>query len=191
LEAKKMKPGLIRLSISLVCLLALGGCGNNNAGDQVGPGAVIDTLPETRSYRDAMTHAEGVAVRWVEPGAGRQDSAEVLKAVEAAISSAAARLASVDYGSLSLPDFVTQTRALKLESSLFTGQGAEVDAYGEASAGDKTKGGWALYRWRGPEFAQRPDRPQVYRWIHVYALYSYDRKTVTRLLATIYGQAIE
>ncbi|MFL5734966.1 MAG: hypothetical protein ACJ78Q_17550 [Chloroflexia bacterium] len=177
----------------LLCLQALAGCGAGSASNPSVKEVELKTLPETRPYRQEIAPA-GAATRWIEPGAAGStwhDSPEARKAVEAAITSAAARLASVDYASLSVPDFVTQTRSLKLVPALFTGKDPEVDAYAEGSAVDKAPAGWALYRWRGPELPQRPDRLQVYRWIHVYVLYSYDLKAVTRLLTTIYGEAIE
>jgi len=190
-----VKAVLVVASGVLLCLQALAGCGGSAAGPRggqgVGQAVEILTSPETKSYRDAMARSEGAVARWIEPGqaGGKwQDSAEARKAVEEAMKSAASNLAAIDYASLSVPDFVTQTRALKPEPALFTGQGLGVDAYGE---GSNSTSGWALYRWQGPEFPKRPDRPLVYRWIHVYALYSFDRKAVTRLLATIHGEAIE
>jgi hypothetical protein len=185
----------VAATVLLLCLQALAACGAGSGdprGEQgVGQAVQILTSPETSSYREAIARSEGAVARWIEPGqaGGKlQESAEARKAVAEAIKSAASRLAAVDYASLSLPDFVTQTRALKLEPALFTGQGLGVDAYGE---GTNSTSGWALYSWQGPEFPKRPDRPLVYRWIHVYALYSFDRKAVTRLLATIHGEAIE
>ena len=77
---------------------------------------------------------------------------------------------------------------MKPEPAHFTGQGLWVDAYGEQA---NSPSGLALYVWRGPDFPKHPDRPLVNRRIQLYALYSFDQKAVTRLLATIQGEAIE
>ena len=189
-----MKRVLVVAGGLLLCLQALAGCGAGSAGSadpKGGQAPAILTSPETGSYRDAMARSLGTSIRWIEAGqaGGKwQDSAQARKAVEQAIKSAAPGLAAVDYPSLSLPEFVTQTRALKPDPALFTGQGLWVDAYGEEA---NSPSGWALYTWRGPDFPKPPDRPLVNRWIQMYALYSFDLKTVTRLLATIQGEAIE
>ena len=188
----RVKSALMIASALLLCLQALAGCaGGSSANPQGGQAVAILTSAETGSYRDAIARSQGAAIRWIEPGraGGKwQDSAEARKAVEEAIKSAAPNLAAIDYASLSVPDFVTQTRALKPQPAMFTGQDLGVDAYGEEAS---STAGWALYVWQGPEFPKRPDRPLVYRWIEVYGLYSFDREAVTRLLVTIHGQAIE
>ena len=187
----RVKSALMIASALLLCVQALAGCAGGSADPKGGQAVAILTFAETGSYRDAIARSQGAAIRWIEPGqaGGKwQDSAEARKAVEEAIKSAAPNLAAIDYASLSVPDFVTQTRALKPQPAMFTGQGLRVDAYGEEAS---STSGWALYVRQGPEFPKRPDRPLVYRWIEVYALYSFDRKAVTRLLVTIHGQAIE
>jgi hypothetical protein len=93
----------------------------------------------------------------------------------------------VDYASLSLPDFVTVTRALKVESAHFDSGEITADAFGEGPQGQR----WALYQWQGPEFPQLPGRKLVHRWVYVYVLYELKSGKATRLLPTIHGEAWE
>jgi hypothetical protein len=93
----------------------------------------------------------------------------------------------VDYVALALPDWVTVTRRLTLTPGDFTGQGAHASDAGSVDG----KPRWLLYEWRGPEIPQRPDRQIVFRWVTVYGLYDITEARVTRLLATIRGEAHE
>src|SRR5207344_379252 len=99
------------------------------------------------------------------------------KTVQEAITGNSERLAVVDYVSLSLPQWVTYTRDLKLEPSVFTGTNAHIDAHGESADGKK----WLLYEWQGPEFPQDPSRTIVHRWVTTYALYDVEAKSIARL----------
>lgn len=151
------------------------------------PNMPLVTVPEDVPIRSATGQA---GVTWLEPtGAGKswQESSGARSQVEQAISDAAIRLNAVDYVALSLPDFVTYTRALKLDPKDFTGRKIEVEAFGIGAAGER----WTLYAWQGPEIPQHPDRPLVHRWIKTYALYNMDTSSVTLLLATIGGEAHE
>jgi len=145
------------------------------------------TVPEGESVRSVAGQS---GITWVEPtGAGKswQEEAKARSRVEDAISSATFRLANVDYPSLSLPEFVTYTKALAFSAYDFTGQPLSVEAFGTGKNGEK----WTLYSWQGPEIPQHPDRPLVHRWIQTYALYDMDGGKVTLLLATIRGEVYE
>ena len=152
----------------------------------------IKAVPETKSYRDAGAQGNG-SITWIEgTAAGKEwrdtDTPQVREAVQAALRSAAPTLASVDYPSLSLPDFVTPTRSLKLQLDDFERGDVRVDTYGESQGGGER---WAIYEWRGPEIPQHPDRPLVHRWVHVYVLYNLTQAQVSRLLPTIRGEVYE
>jgi hypothetical protein len=108
--------------------------------------------------------------------------------VQAAISTSGDLLATIDYSALSLPDFVTQTRQLKLTPDDFADARVELDAVADLHGETPS---WALYRWEGPTIPAHPDRPLVTRWVYVYALYDPADARVVRLLATIRGQVEE
>ncbi|HET6260612.1 MAG TPA: hypothetical protein VFG99_00040, partial [Chloroflexia bacterium] len=130
------------------------------------------------------------SIKWIEAtAAGSEWSSyrQAPPAVSEAIRTAAVKLAGVDYASLSLPDFVTVTRALKLESAHFDSGEITADAFGEGAQGQK----WALYQWQGPEFPQLPDRELVHRWVYVYILYDLTSSKATRLLPSIRGEVWE
>jgi hypothetical protein len=173
---------------ALACLLlSVAGCSLGSGDDRQ---IEVATAPELSSYRDAAVRGIA-AVDWIEPataGSEWSDPPDARSAASAAISASAGRLAAVDYVSLSLPDFVTQTRALDLQPGDFTGDGTGLEAYAQEQDGESR---WVLYRWEGPEFPKHPERPQVYRWVHVYALYDPVQQRIVRLLATIRGEAQE
>lgn len=199
-----MSRPLRRLRLGPACvllLLALAGCGGGPGSASQAPPAEtsqaaspnpapveIKTSAEAQPYRASIAPAEEVA--WAE-GATAQpgtDSPEAQRAVAEAIQANGDRLAALDYPALSLPDFVTQTRALKLDAGNFRASDLYLDAYGEGKTSGKR---WAIYGWRGPEFPQHPERPLVTRWTQLFALYDLDNKRVERLLATIMGQVLE
>jgi hypothetical protein len=146
------------------------------------------TLGETQPYRERIAQGLG-DVAWAsaysspapEPAALREDAAH------AAIKASAQPLAAVDYTSLALPDWVTATRKLQLSPGNFTGNGVTASEIGSVSGEPR----FVLYEWRGPEIPQRDDRRLVYRWVYVYALYDIPEAKVTRVLATIRGEAHE
>jgi len=152
------------------------------------PGMEIIELPELQPYLIASVKGDTM-VAWVaitsSPKSPGND--QVGQAVQAAIKSEATRLARIDYTALSIPAYVTVTRSLKLSPADFTGDQIRVDSTGSLSGADR----WALYSWQGPQVAQLPDRPQVTRWVQVYALYDLKENKVVRLIATIRGQANE
>jgi hypothetical protein len=182
-----------------VAALALSACGSEGAAGPVQPasdGAEIVAVAETEPYR-TLIWKEGTPPRWNDPHpsdatyAGFSSSQAMKEApakVQEAIMAAAPQLAAIDYPALSLPAFVTYTRAFTPAASDFNGANAEVDAYATEESGAPR---WALYRWVGPTLPPHPDRPLVTRWIHVYALYDTTTQQVVRLAPTIWGQVEE
>ena len=180
--------GGVLISLALgQALLLLCSCGGGTS--QSSPEVV--TAQETAPFRDTILPYSG-AVTWTtaqaaqaglanEPAGGRN-------AAQTSMIAAASRLATVDYAALSLPAFITQTRALKLKSSDF--QAASPTEEWHARAQDEEKE-WLLYSWRGPAFPDHPDRPKVHRWVVVYALYSLEEQKVSRVLTTIQGEVDE
>jgi hypothetical protein len=145
------------------------------------------SVPESVPIKSATGQT---GVTWLEPtGAGKswQEVSGARSQVEQAIRDTADRLNAVDYVSLSLPDFVSYTRALALESKDFTGRKIDVEAFGIGAAGEH----WTLYVWQGPELPQDPGRRVVHRWIKTYVLYNMDTGQITLILATIGGEAHE
>ncbi len=174
-------------SMLAVMLLSMSGCASNGDSHPTQP-IEIKTVHELTPFRGPDSLGQTITWREGTVDRGWADLTGADQLVRAAISSASSRLAAIDYPSLSLPDFLTQTRSLKLASTDFTGQNAHMDAHGEGSSDHKK---WVLYAWQGPEFPPHPNRPQVHRWLYVYALYDVEAKQVTRLLATIHGEAQE
>jgi len=183
------------LLVSFAPLLA--GCNQTQASDEQGTASPQSTasntmeiieLPELQSYTEAAVYGDK-SVTWTPISSMPRpaSSDEAGKQIQAAIKSEAERLAKVDYAALSLPDFVTVTRSLKLAPQDFTGDQLRLDSTGEVS-GEKR---WALYSWQGPEIPQLADRPAVFRWVQVYALYDLKENIVTRLIATVRGEAHE
>jgi len=180
---------LALLSLFVVgCGTSTGNVDNSTKGHDLVEQLPLSSVQETTPVRgeDVL----GVSVNWV---LNQQVPAEwgittgAEQAVQEAISSSAVPLAAVDYVSLSLPQWVTYTRALNLEPSDFTGKNAHIDAHGESA--DKKK--WLLYEWQGPEFPQDPARTIVHRWVTVYALYDVGAAKITRLIPTIRGVVYE
>jgi hypothetical protein len=153
----------------------------------INPMEIIE-LPELKSYTGAAVK-EDTAVTWTPASTAAQPASndEAGRQVQTTIKGEAERLAKVDYGALSLPDFVTVTRSLKLIPVDFTGSEIRLDSTGEVS-GEKR---WAIYSWQGPEIPQLPDRQVVFRWVYVYALYDLKENKVARLIATVRGEAHE
>ncbi|HUP27216.1 MAG TPA: hypothetical protein VM409_02190 [Chloroflexia bacterium] len=183
------------LSLVLCCALpALSACGTSSisgakgdAGSEQAPRIV--TRAEGGPLRELFEKETGIT-QWTEPsGAGPEwkDEKQGRDAVQRSISASAAGLAAVDYPSLSLPDFVTATRGLRVEPGMFGTGDLLLEAYGQ----DATGGRWTLYSWRGPELPQHPERRLVNRWIEVYVLYNLSTARVSVLIPTIAGEAIE
>ena len=146
------------------------------------------TFGETRPYRERISEGLG-SITWSSAYSGPTPEAmnRGQDAVRAAIASNAGQLAAVDYVSLALPDWVTVTRNLQLQPGDFNGQAAQATEIGAVGGEPR----WVLYEWQGPEIPKRDDRPIVFRWVTVYALYDIAEARVTRLLATIRGEAHE
>ena len=141
----------------------------------------IIEIAETQPYLSAAVKGD-TSVTWTPVTSSPGPASDApSKAVQDAIKSQATRLASVDYSALSMPAFVTVTASLKPAPQDFTGDRLRVDSTGEV-AGEQR---WALYNWQGPKFPQLPDRPQVTRWVQVYALYDLKENRVVRLIATV------
>jgi hypothetical protein len=185
---------LLPIALAVVSIISLASCsdaGTPSGGSRVTPRpAQIDviTLGETQPYRERLEDGLG-SIAWTSPYSGPTPEAMAKGegAVRDAISASAGRLAAVDYVALALPDWVTVTRQLTLTPGDFTGQGARASDAGSVDGRPR----WLLYEWRGPEIPQRPDRPIVFRWLTVYGLYDITEERVTRLLATIRGEAHE
>jgi hypothetical protein len=189
-----------RLHLPISAILAVLACITLAAcGDGATPGGTTQitktpdqpeliTSGETKSYRERITEGLG-SITWT--GAYSSPTPEALDkgvgVVRAAISANAAQLAAVDYVALALPDWVTVTRKLQVTPADFTGDGARPAEVGSVDG----KSRWVLYEWQGPEIPQRDDRPIVYRWVTVHALYDIAEARVTRLLATIRGEVHE
>ena len=172
-----------------VCLLTACGQPPGESGQQPSALPRLLAVAESASYRQEAARIVG-EINWVEATAPDQhwtDTQQDRQRVQAAIRTAAPALAAVDYASLSLPDFVNVTRALRPDPTVFDGSGVEPDATGIDKHGNR----WALYRWQGPEFPQLPGRPLVHRWVQVYALYDTTNRRVAALIATIYGEVHE
>ena len=182
--------GYVLRYAALLALLMATGCENGgyrNLPRTELPATPLVTVREGVSVRNA---AGQNSITWLEPtGAGKswQEASGARDRVADSIRATSDRLASVDYNSLSLPDFLTYTRAVTLTATAFTGSWLTVEAFGTDNNGKK----WTLYEWQGPEIPQRPDRPLVSRWIKTYALYDMDGGKVTLLLATIRGEVLE
>ena len=188
---------LIGVVAASVCVAALVGCG---AGGSAGPqtrvvptgtsevGGEIVQVAETGAYREELGKGLGDVV-WtvVTDTTGISGEATAREVVLGTIKARGRELAAIDYSALSLEAFKGVTGQLKLGEDSFAGGEARVEYVG-------TQGGqvrWLLYDYRGPEIPQLPERPQVFRWVEVYALYSVGDGRVTRLVATIRGEAQE
>lgn len=161
---------------------------SDSAGAFVPPtGLEILEAPESSDYKAKAATGLG-KVTWVDPGQG--EATETLGASEKAfdaIRTEAARLATVDYVNLALPEYKDVTSKLQLTANDFQGGGVELEAIGRV--GDAHR--YLLFSYRGIDIPQRPDRPQVFRWINSYALFDIDTLTVTRLVASIRGEVHE
>ena len=181
----------VALAISVVVLPACGSEGSTTSSNET----EIMPLPETAPYRTLILKEEG-PVHWIDPQSlgdefmqGPVATKDPARA-QYAIQQAADQLASVDYAALSLPAFVTYTRALDIKSEDFTGDHTELEAVANSSTTNVALR-WALYRWVGPKLPPHPDRPLVTRWIHVYALLDNSSLRIVRLVPTIWGQVEE
>jgi hypothetical protein len=185
------------LTLLLALIPLLGACSQSPATSQDNSAATatsqansmeIIELPELQPYLAASVKGD-TTVTWTAITSSPQPPGndQAGQAVQAAIKSQATDLAGIDYSALSIPAYVTVTRSLKLSPGDFTGDQLRVDSTGSVSGADR----WALYSWQGPQIAQLPDRPQVTRWVQVYALYDLKEKKVVRLMATVRGQANE
>jgi hypothetical protein len=177
----------IALSVAVICVLSA--CAGSTPVAQTQSGIEIKPIAEGASARETIAQSKG-SITWIEATAAGSDWSSAQQAppvVGEAIRTTAANLAGVDYAALSLPAFLTATRALKLESAHFDSGEITADAFGEGPQGQK----WALYAWQGPEFPQHPDRELVHRWVYVYILYDLTSDKVTHLFPTIHGEVWE
>jgi hypothetical protein len=148
----------------------------------------IVEVPETADYRDPLAEDMG-DITWTvvtQTTAISQDAQARAAAIEA-IKTEGHRLAAVDYSVLSLDAFKDVTGKRQLTDNSFVGGDLRLEYLGEQN-GNLT---WLLYDYKGEMLPQLPDRPQVYRWVHVYALYSIPTGGVVRLAATIRGEVQE
>jgi hypothetical protein len=179
------------LTTLLLFAIGIGGC-QSNASVTEEINMEIMPIKELQSHREAAAQGNG-SIDWIMSSAAGQewkdaDTPQARETVQAALRSAAPTLASVDYASLSLPDFVTVTKALKLQLADFEQGDVRADYFGQSASGGER---WILYEWRGPEILKHPNRPIVFRWVQVYVLYNITQNQVTRLLPTIRGEVHE
>ena len=170
--------------------LAALGCDNSRPEPpaQVPANIPVQTMPEGGQYQPVLDPTG--RVDWLfasDPSGVCEADSTVAGSARQAVASMGQALAAIDYGTLSLPRFVTVTQKLKLDASSWNN--GELELEGCALESGRVK--WWLFGIKGPEFEQLPDQPLVHRWPHVYALYDVDAKTVTRLLATIRGYVLE
>ena len=185
---------LIVAALAAACCLVLAACINSlspTATPTLNTPAAqpeLSTLGETQPFRERIAQGLG-DITWASAYSSPTPEHAVRgeDAARAAIQSSAQRLASVDYVSLALPDWITVTRKLQVAPGDFAGQGVQASEVGSVDGEPR----FILYEWRGPEIPQRDDRRLVYRWVYVYALYDVAEARVTRLLATIRGEAHE
>ena len=148
----------------------------------------IIQVPETGDYRYAIAKDLGdIAWTAITVTAGISQEKEARAAVLEAIKAHGAELAVVDYAALSLDAFRDVTRQLHLTADSFAGGDTRLEYTGEQSG----RLGWLLYDYKGAMIPQLPERPQVFRWVQVYALYSVADARVIRLIATVRGEVQE
>jgi hypothetical protein len=144
------------------------------------------TVPEGELYRGAPIVFSSVA--WSVDGSCVADDA-TMRVVQEAVEASASDLAAVDYGSLSLPRFVTLTQKLKVEPIHWQKDITLIQIEACGSEGGSVR--WQIYSVLGPKFEQPPTRAPIHRSAHVYALYSLDERAVKQLVASIRGYVLE
>ena len=183
--------------LTSLCAAALVGCGSDGsstppptqqATGTAGTTVEIIQVPETGAYRDALAKDLG-NITWtditVTTGISQETAARA--AVLDAIKTHGEELAAVDYSALSLDAFKDVTHQLHLTADSFAAGDARLESKGERDG----QLAWLLYDYRGPMIPQLPGRPQVFRWVQVYALYDVHNARVTRLVATVRGEVQE
>jgi hypothetical protein len=180
------------------CVVVLAGCGS--VGSLVpaptqpqatwteGTSVEIIQVPETGDYRAVLARDLG-DITWtaITVTTGISHETEARAAVLEGIKAHGRELAAVDYAALSLDAFKDVTRQLHLTADSFAGGDTRLEYTGEQNG----RLGWLLYDYRGEMIPQLPERPQVFRWVQVYALYSIADARVLRLVATVRGEAQE
>ncbi len=183
--------------LASLCAIALVGCGSadsptpsptRQATGTTGTGVEIIQVPETGAYRDAIAKDMGdIAWTAITVTTGISHETEARAAVLEGIKALRGELAAVDYSALSLDAFKDVTRQLHLTADSFAGGDARLEYTGKQDG----QLAWLLYDYRGQMMPQLPERPQVFRWVQVYALYSIADGKVTRLVATVRGEVQE
>ena len=180
------------------CALGLAGCGSASSPVPAptqpqatwteGASVTIIQVPETGDYRSALARDLG-DITWTEitVTTGISQETEARSVVMAAVKAHGAELAAVDYSALSLVAFKGVTRQLRLTADSFAGGDARLEYTGEQ--GGQLR--WLLYDYKGEMIPQLPERPQVFRWVQVYALYSVADARVIRIVATVRGEVQE
>src|SRR5690242_12480285 len=177
------------LGALVTCALGLAGCGSASSPVPAptqpqatwteGASVEIIQVPETGDYRAALAKDLG-DITWTEitVTTGVSQETEARSAVVAAVKAHGAELAAVDYSALSLDAFKDVTRQLHLTADSFAGGDARLEYTGEQGG----RLGWLLYDYKGQMIPQLPERPQVFRWVQVYALYSIADARVIRIV---------
>ncbi|MEP6774581.1 MAG: hypothetical protein ABJA50_03210 [Chloroflexota bacterium] len=179
--------------LASLCAIALAGCGSATTPlpSPTGTGGTsveLIQVPETGAYRDAIAKDLG-DITWtaitVTTGITQETAAR--GAVLEAIKAHGGELAAVDYSALSLDAFKDVTRQVHLTADSFAGGDARLEYTGEQDG----QLAWLLYDYRGQMIPQLPGRPQVFRWVQVYALYDVRNARLIRLVATVRGEVQE
>jgi hypothetical protein len=148
----------------------------------------IIQVKETGDYRSAIAGGLGdIAWTAITVTTGISQEITARTAVLEGIKAHGGELAAVDYAALSLDAFKDVTRQLRLTADSFAGGDARLEYAGEQGG----RLGWLLYDYRAEMIPQLPERPQVFRWVQVYGLYDVRNARVTKLVATVRGEAQE
>lgn len=160
----------------------------SETGNMVPPsGLPIIEVAEASSPRDALSQELG-KITWIDAVQGdAQDSQSAQEKALDAIKSEGARLAAVDYVPLSLEAYREVTGKLLLTGDDFQTGEIRLEYIGRSGGSPR----YLLYSFRGKDIPQRPDRPQVYRWVQPYALYDNTTLNVVKLVATVHGEVHE
>ena len=173
----------------LLVVVVLAGCASE-APPPAGSAPTIIAHREGHPLLDTVNSGiSGVTWQLGSTGVAAADEAAASTAGEAAVKASAESLLLVDYASLSLPAFITSTKAISLEVNDFASGELNVEGSGTGKAGER----YILLLWQGPELPQHPQRRLVHRWVRAYAVVRVDGSTpsVNMLLPTVGGHVEE
>jgi hypothetical protein len=186
---QRAKVKRIVLPILLVAVGTIAAAAWLGAGGSGQAGPPLLTARELAPYRQEISQGLGT-ITWTEGTNAASVGLRPLRSAQdtavASFRDALPKLGSVDFAVLSLPEFVTDTTKLPIQGTMSAG-----DVWLDAVGADANGQSYELYAWRGPEFPQQASRPQVHRFVQMYALFNRTTGKVERLLVTIAGEAIE